>query len=186
MSDRKRPNPASGARRGFTLVEAIAAMVVIATLGSTASLIIARAVGAYKAAATLGQLQSELATGMDRVERELRSVRHKTGTSAADISAATASSISWNSSGGACSLTLSGGQMLLATDGGSGLAILNDVSSLTVQCYDESGAALAATLSGTACEAVRRVAVTATLTRYGTTATLRTGVYLRSTMTGAQ
>ena len=48
------------------------------------------------------------------------------------------------------------------------------------------GAALAATLSGASCEAIRRVVVTATMTRYGSTATMRTGIYLRSTMTGAQ
>ncbi len=183
MMHHRRPNRSA---RGFTLVEAIATMVVIATLGSAASLVIARATGAYKATATLGQLQAELSAALDRVEREVRAIRHKSGASAADISATTASSLSWNSSGGACSLTLSGGQLLLATGGGAGQAILSDVSSLTVQCYDESGAALSSTLSGTACESIRRIAVTATCTRYGTTATLRTGAFLRSTMTGAQ
>jgi hypothetical protein len=173
-------------RRGFSLVEAIAAMVVVSTLGSVSSMVIARAVSAYKAAATLGQLQSELAAGFDRAEREVRGIRHQPAGVGADITAAGASAIAWNSAGGACSLSLAGGRMLVAADGGAGVAVLNDVSSLTVQCYDEAGAALPATLAGAACEAVRRVSITATVTRYGTTATLRTSIYLRSTMTGAE
>ena len=173
-------------RRGFTLVEAIATMAIISTLGSVAALVTARATDSYKAAANTAQLQTELSAAMDRVERTLRGIRRKTGVAAADISATTAPSISWNAAGGACSLTLTSGQLVLAENGGAGAAILTDVSAFTVQCYDQSGIALGATLSGASCEAIRRVVITATLTRYGSTTTLRTGVYLRSTMTGAQ
>jgi prepilin-type N-terminal cleavage/methylation domain-containing protein len=173
-------------RRGFTLVEAIATMVIISVLGSAASMVIARAAGMYAAAATTGQLQAELSAAMDRLEREVRAIRPKAGTpGAADLSGATASGLSWTAAGGACAISWSGGQLLLAKDGGAAAAILTDVSALSVQCYDESGVALAPTLSAEACEALRRISITATLTRHGSTAMLRSGIYLRSTMTGA-
>jgi Tfp pilus assembly protein FimT len=173
------------ARRGFTLVEAVATMVIISTLGSVAVAIIARASDAYAVASSGAQLQSELGTGIDRVERAMRAIRRKTGVAAADISGATASSLSWNAAGGACSLSVSGGQLLLALDGGGGVAILNDVTSLEVACYDEDGSALGAPLSGSGCEAIRRITVTVALSRHGSTATLRTGIFLRATTTGA-
>lgn len=179
----REPGPS---RRGFTLVEAIAALTIIATLGSIASIVIARGAAAYRTSATLGQVQGELAAAMDRVEREVRAIPHKSGTTAADISGITASSLTWNTSAGACSISLSGGQLLIATGGGPGRAILGDVSVLSVQCFNESGGAMAATLSGAACEPVRRIVISASVSRYGVTATLRTGIYLRSTMTGTQ
>ena len=75
--------------------------------------------------------------------------------------------------------------VMLVEDGGAAAVLLSDVSSLAVQTYDESNAALAASLSGAACDDIRRVAVAITIERSGVTETLRTKLFLRCTMAGA-
>lgn len=173
------------AQRGFTLVEAVATMVIIATLGSIAAVVVAQASEAYTSAATMAQLQSELSAGLDRVERAVRGIRRKAGADAPDITGCTASSISWDAAGGPGSLSVAGGELLLAENGGAGAAILSGVSWFAVECFDGAGVALPADLSGPACEPIRRVVVTVTVERAGVTTTLRSGVFLRSTMAGA-
>ena len=70
----RRRSPARSVRRGFTLIEAIATIVVLAIIGSIASLIILTAVDGYTDAATGAQLHIEASTAMDRIVRELRKV----------------------------------------------------------------------------------------------------------------
>ncbi len=52
----RRRCPARSVRRGFTLIEAIATIVVLAIIGSIASLFILTAVDGYAVAATTAQL----------------------------------------------------------------------------------------------------------------------------------
>jgi len=63
--------------------------------------------------------------------------------------------------------------------------LIGDVTAFTVQTYNESNTALSATLSGAACDPIRRIMVTITTQRAGVTQTLRTKLFVRSTMEGA-
>src|SRR5262249_38647629 len=65
-------NLQSAMRRGFTLIEAIATIIVLATLGSVASTILLTAMNGYTNAAIGAQMQSEASIALDRITRELR------------------------------------------------------------------------------------------------------------------
>ena len=138
----------------------------------------------YRTAAIGAELNNELSVALARLETEVRDIPHKSGTATPDITSATATALQWSNSG-ACSLTLTGSQLTLAVQGGADAALLSDVTGLAVQCYDQANAPLASTLSGAACDAIRRISVSVTLTRSGVSTTLRTKVFLRCTMQGA-
>ena len=61
---------------------------------------------------------------------------------------------------------------------------MDDVSAFSVQTYDEDNAALGATLTGAACDPIRRIELDLTLQRSGVTTSLRTKLFVRSTMRG--
>jgi prepilin-type N-terminal cleavage/methylation domain-containing protein len=173
------------ARRGFTLVEAIAAMAVIGLLGSLSAALLFRAGESYRTAAVGAQLHAELAAALDAAERTIRSIPANPGGAGPDIVQVTPTLITWNGSQGTGRLELSADQVLLSTDGEPAAPILTDASALDIRCFDEAGSALAANLSGAAAEPVRRVEVTITVQRAGITETLRTRVFIRSMASGA-
>ena len=77
--------------------------------------------------------------------------------------------------------------MLLSASSNAGAAaqvLLQDVASFSVQAFDESNNALPATLSGSGCDAIRRLQITITLQRHGVSHTLRTKLFLRALMEG--
>lgn len=173
----------AGARRGLTLVELIATIVVLAALGSTASLIIFNAADGYLASATTAQLHAEASVALDRIARELRRIELD-GTAASlapDIDAFSATSVTWS---GDSILRLTGTNLELVEDGAAAAVLLSDVSAFSLAAYDESDAALSLPLSGAACDPIRRVAVSVTLTRDGVSETLGCKVCLRGTMSG--
>jgi prepilin-type N-terminal cleavage/methylation domain-containing protein len=168
-------------RRGFTLVEALSTLVIMAVLGSVTSTIIFSAVRGYRDAATAAQLHGEASGAMDRITRELRAIP-LSGT-APDIASVTSTSITWSTNS---ALSLSGTNLMLSIAGGTSQRLLSDVASFSIQTYDESNTALASSVSGAGCAAIRRVQVQVTLTRFGISETLRTRVFVRSTMEGNQ
>lgn len=172
------------ARGGFTLVESVATIIVLSVLGSAASFLIVNTAEQFTEAADTAQLHAEASAAMERITGELRNIDYDDSATgdAPDISAVTATSIAWNDD---WSLALSGDQVLLTEDGGAAAALLDDVSAFTVQTYDESNAALGASLTGDACDPIRRIAITLTVTRNGQSATLRSRVFIRSLMSGA-
>jgi prepilin-type N-terminal cleavage/methylation domain-containing protein len=182
---RMRPHNPGSRRRGFTLVEAIAAMTIISALGSVTSALIYTAISSYRSSYTVAQLHEEISTALDRVSRRLRDVELNAaapaGTIAPNISNVSASSISFS---GSSSLTLSSGSISFVDAGAPAVTLLSNVSSFSVQCYDESNAAMGATLSAAACYPIRRIAVQITCQRDGVTETVRTRVFVRSTMQG--
>jgi prepilin-type N-terminal cleavage/methylation domain-containing protein len=171
-------------RRGFTLVEAITAMALVATLGSVSSMIIYTGITGYRDAAMRAQLHTEISAAFDRVTRALWSMGRNTSASvvAPNITSVTATSMTWDTN---WSLSLSGTQLMLSEAGATARPILNNVTSFSVQCYDESNTALAASLSGAATQAVRRIQLQATVSRHGQAETLRTRVFVRACMSGA-
>ncbi|MHC4948052.1 MAG: PulJ/GspJ family protein [Planctomycetota bacterium] len=170
-------------RRGFTLIELIATIVVLSALGTVASSILLNATDGYLAATTGAQLHTEASIALDRIARELRKIDldpSATGV-APDIDSVDTTLIVWSTDH---SLKL-GGTDLLLEESGVTAVLLTDVSAFTVAVFDESNTALPLPRSAAGCDPIRRVLVTITLTRSGVTATLRGKVFLRSTMTGA-
>jgi len=169
--------------RGFTLVEAIATITIIATIMAVVSRVIFVSVDAYAAATTRAELNAALSSAMERVCAELRQIPLVSGGSAApDLASVSATSITWSTNS---TLALTRSNLTLAIAGGSASTLLNNVTALSLTCYDESNAALAATLSGSACTPVRRVEITLSSQRDGITETLRTRVFLRSQIAGS-
>ena len=171
-------------RRGFTLVELISTVVILAALGSVASGVILTAADGYVDGATRAQLHTELSTALDRCVREVRNIQldGEAGGVGPDIDEVTATSMRWDDD---WSISLTGERVMLTVDGGPAAVLLADVTSFGIQMWDEDDAALGATLSGSACDAIRRVRIDATVSREGVSERLRTKVFIRSTMAGA-
>jgi prepilin-type N-terminal cleavage/methylation domain-containing protein len=172
-------------RAGFTLIEAVATIVILAIIGTASSGIILAASDGFLSASATAQLHTEVSIGLDRICRELRNIQLDTDASgvAPDIDSVTATSITWDDDS---SLALNGTNLNLAIGGGASAALLTDVSAFSITTCDEDNAALAASLSGDSCDAVRRIAVSITVTRHGVSETLRAKVFLRSTMLGSE
>jgi prepilin-type N-terminal cleavage/methylation domain-containing protein len=171
-------------RGGFTLIELISTIAVLAAVATVGSGIIFAATDGYVQATTSAQLHTELSIALDRIVRELRNVPldDDAGGVAPDIDAFADDSIDWD---GDNSIALAGSDLRLTIGGGPSAVLLADVTAVTFQAYDESNTALAQPLNGAACDAIRRVSVTITIERYGVSETLRSRVFLRSTMQGA-
>lgn len=171
-------------RRGFTLIEAVATIVILSIIGSLASTIIVTAVDGYVAAATTAQLHTEASTAMDRIVRELRRVGLDNSANgvAPDIDSVSPTSVTW---GGGNQLRLTGTKLRLAIAGPQLHELLDDVAALTIQTYDEDNVALGANLTGSACDPIRRIEIDLTLQRNGVSSSLRTKLFIRSTMSGA-
>lgn len=168
--------------RGFTLIEVITAIVILGVLGSVASVILSSAVKSYDSAATQAQLQTELSIGMDRIDGELRAVALKSGSVAPNITSVTGSSIAWNSN---YSLSVSGTNLMFTDNGAAAAILLSNVTAFSVQACDESNTALAATLSGSACDAIRRIQIQITMQRNSVTESLRDKIFLHCMVEGA-
>lgn len=168
---------------GFTLVESIAAITILATVMAMVSRMIFVAVDTYAAATSRAELHAALSGALERATFELRQIPLQSGGSAApDLSSVSSSSITWATNS---TLSLSGSDLTLTIAGGSPRVLLSHVTAFTLQCYDESNSALAATLSGSACNAVRRIRIDITVQRGGITEALRTRVFLRSQTAGS-
>jgi len=169
--------------RGFTIIETIAVMSILAIIGSIASALLYTGVSSYRDASTLGQIHEEEATAMARLAVELRKIPldPAAGTMAPLISSVTPTSMAWNTN---YSLTLSGSQLQFVEAGGAASTLLDNVTDFTITCYDESNAVLAGTLSGNGCYPIRRIKVSFTVSRQGISDSLTTKFFIRSTMQG--
>lgn len=162
-------------RRGFTLVEAVAAIVVIATLGSVATGIVYAGVEASRRSAERDQLLGEMSQAMDHLVTTIRAVpADADGTPGLDV---TASSVVVD---GAVTFALQSGS-LVRTDAAGTSALLRGVTAFTPVAMDRDGTALAV---GSPRPLVRRVELSITASRQGLTETLRTRVFLRNTASG--
>ncbi|MHC5029028.1 MAG: type II secretion system protein [Planctomycetota bacterium] len=182
--NRRRP-PGRG---GFTLVEAVACMAILAVLAVISSNLIMASVETLLDSSVRCQLHNELSIALDRLVRETRNIERDASASgkAPDIDNVTAASLVWTDSDDhAYSVSLSGSDLMLVADGGTAAILLSDVDSLAIETYDRGNAALAATLSGESCDAIRRVRITVTMTRQGVTESLSAYTFIRSMLSGA-
>jgi len=168
--------------RAFTLIELIATMAVVGALGSIAASILIASIGGLMGATTSAQLHTELSIALDRIDRELRNIPVDGTASdiAPDIDSLTAASITWSTSN---QISLAGSQLNL-TLGGTSAVLLDDVTAFSVKAFNESNTQMGASLSGAACDDIRRLLIEITVSREGVTERLRTKIYLRCTMAG--
>jgi len=168
--------------RAFTLIEAIATIVVLGVIGSLVSSIILRSINDYTTIATSAQAQADLSSAMDRLDRELREIALKSGGGVRpDITTAGVNSITYATS----KVFALSGTTLNYTDSSGTTPLLDNVSTFTIQAFDADNTSLGATVSGAACDNIRRLAITVAITRNNVTETLRTKVFLRNTLSGA-
>lgn len=173
-------------RRAFTLVEAITTLVVIALIGVAASRVLFQAFQALDHASTRTDLANTVASAMERISGEFRTMQAATGSTppTPDITACTASSITFrNTSNATRTITLSGSNLVLTGSAAATQTIASNVTAFTVQTYDAANSALPATPSAGQRDTIRRVQITITASATNTggsiSETLRTKIYLR-------
>ena len=181
----------AGTRRGFTLIESMATVSILALAGSIASFLILDSVDQFSDAATTAQLQAEMAIALDRATREVRRIPLDTAAATPpgpDINDLTATSLNWDGPlGTSYQLVYNAGESALKLQeaGGAIAVLLADVTSCTISAFDADNGALAATLTGDPCDAISRILIDITCTRSGISVSLRAKVFIRSVMIGA-
>lgn len=172
-------------QRGFTLVEALTTIVVLSILGSIGSTLLYTSTDSYLEVATRAQLHTELSTAMDRACREVRMIPLDTSASDIDpdIFYKSGNQIQWGSP--VSKIWHSGGVLYLNRAGGPDRILLRDITSFSVQAFDESNAVLPTFILDADTETVRRIEFDATIERNGVSERLRSRVFIRSTMAGA-
>ena len=177
------------ARRGFTLIESLATVLILGILGSIASFLILDAVDGYTVASTSAQLHAEISISMDRATRELRRIELDGGAAgvAPNVDSTAADWIIWqDSDGDQYQIGRSGSDLVIETDGSGTAVLMSDVTVFTITTFDEDNAQLGFVLSGVGCDPIRRVQIEFETQRSGVTEKMRTKVFIRSTMDGAQ
>ena len=186
----------SGRRRGFTLVESMATVVVLGVLGSAASFLVLDAVDGYMDAATRAQLHAELSIALDHALREIRKIEldgDAAGQVAPYITSISATSLQWKDwpADADYELKLSGTDLQLEVAGGGLATLMTDVVPITgliIKGYDDGGSGVNdpdTEVAPCPCETIRRISVEVTAERGGITESLRFKVFIRSTMSGA-
>ena len=183
-------------RRGFTLIESMASVVILATSASLASFLIIDSIEGYTEAGTSAQLHAELSVGLDRAVREIRKIELDSAAATPpgpNITDVTATTFQWlDSAGLSYQIALNGGgdevqlEVASAVMGTNLATLITDVTSLSVQCYDKNNGAIVPPITADDCDAIRRVELNITVARYGVSETLKAKVFIRSTMDGAQ
>lgn len=180
-----RQNPRGVA--AFTLVEVIATIVVMSIIAGVASRVLFQAFAGLNDASTRATLSTQLATAMERVTGELHSIAIKPASSPAtpDITACTATSLTFNTPAAARTISLSGTNLLFSGSAKASAIIATNISSLTIQTYDGANTAISASPTAAEIATIRRIQVTLVATSGGMTETLRTTVYIRCMALGS-
>lgn len=166
-------------RRAFSMIELVATMSVIGIVSGIATLILLNASDGYLHARTINEVHADASVALDRIVRELRDIQRDESAAddAPDIDSLHASEITWGDDN---TIFLSGSDLMLSRNGLAASVLLADVSTLTFEAFDEHSDPIALPIAGGACDPVRRLAITLTVTRNGASETLRTRVFLRS------
>lgn len=170
-------------QNAFTLIETIAAMVVLSIIATSASLLIGRMSVTVRDRSVQGQLHNEASIALDRMVREVRSLDSvDTGDGfVPDIRSASKTSFHWSEGE---LIELSDNAVQLNTDGINTDPLVTDVSAFSLDYLDDDGASLlsGSTVTSGNLEKIRRVRIALTLSRGGINETLHTLVFLRAMM----
>jgi prepilin-type N-terminal cleavage/methylation domain-containing protein len=178
-SERRVRRRLSAAVRGFTLIEALASIVILATLGSGVAAVMLRGAETFSAASIDSRVHSQLSASIAAIDRVLREIPIRSDGLGPDLTQVTSSGLQWNTSGGEASLAISNGQLMLDQGSGSAAALMTGVTSLSVQAFDENNGQLTGSLGGSAVYPVRRLLVSVTASENGREQSLRCKVFLR-------
>lgn len=162
-----------GGRRGFTLVELLAAIVIVATVAAVTSPILFSATSAYAKSAQQRRSAERVAGALDRLCRILREAPAKA--SPAGATAFTAASVSSFTLLGGVNASLVGTDLLLGTATVPPTPLCVGVTVFEITYFDSAGAAVNI---GTGTDSVRRMAIR--LAADGSE--LRTTVWLRASL----
>lgn len=177
----------ASSQRGFTLVELISSIAVLGVLAVVSSRLVFAAGDQYVSAVTQAEVSGSLSAAMEFATTQARSipVRASSSPSAPAITSITPNSIAWTDGNGVSrSLSLVSSQLQYA-ESTSTSVLATSVTGFGVRAFDSTNTALAATLSGSAVDAVRRVEFTITASRQGVSDTLRSKVFIRSMGVGS-
>lgn len=166
-------------RRGFTLVEAVATMGILAVIGSAASLLIHDAASAFARSGDTARAHREASMAVERLTRAWREIGAAGGAPA--IAEVSPTAMEWD---GDWSVALAGGTLEFVEDGGPACALAVGVAGLTIRAFDEAGAELSLPRSGPACAPIRRLSLELSLERGSALETIRTRVFIRAFMGG--
>jgi prepilin-type N-terminal cleavage/methylation domain-containing protein len=175
--------PATTSRRGrgFTLVEAIASIVIIGIVGLVASRLVVTASAAIEGTARRAELSGMLNAAMERAMIELRNIDAAAGVPV--ITSPSTSSISFTVGGSSRQLSHSGTTVSLTGAAASGAALATDVTTFTLTYYDRDNATIASPAASIS--SIRSIQLTMTATRGGVSETLRSRVFIRSLSSGS-
>lgn len=167
--------------RGFTLVEMIAAIVVISIVGLVGSRLVLVASNAMEGTARRAELINSLNLVMERAMTELSSIDAAAGVPA--ITSPTSSSITFTVNGSSRTLSHSGTTVQLTGAAATGATLATDVTTFTLTYYDRDNAVIAS--PSAAISSIRSIQLTVTATKASISETLRSRVFLRSLSRGS-
>lgn len=167
----RRPPPV---RRAFTLAEAIAAIVVLATAGSLAASVMTPAIDSAIAASLTADLEQTASLAMDRLVVDLRETEAAPAGGPA-LARVTSTHITWSDGREA----LYRGDRLHLVEAGVPHTLARSVESFAVRAFASDGTALALPLDESGCAQIRRIELSLVLARGGVRFPLRTRIAFR-------
>jgi prepilin-type N-terminal cleavage/methylation domain-containing protein len=179
------PPPHPRSRPGFTLIEAIATISILATLSVISSRLILESSARYSDTTVRAELNTRASGAMQRIVHELRSMQKNSTTIVPSIDPAfSATSVTFNNTSGVAT-TISydpAGGSIFITIGGTTSTLLSNCSAFVLAYADKDNAAVS---PGGSRDNIRRVSITITTTQAGVSETIRTRVYIRAMMSGS-
>jgi len=154
----------------------------MAIIGGVASTILWTAIRSFSQGSMVEQLHVDASIAAEQIIRHIRNIPKKADDPAPDISSVSPQAMTWNTN---YTLSLDGSRLLLSEDGGAARVLLADVEAFSLSAYDENNGPLGASLSGSGCDAVRRVRIQLTVHREGISETVVTKVFIRSLISGS-
>ncbi len=172
-------------RPGFTLVEAIATIAVLALVMTVASRIVFAAMDGYVDSVAGSRLASEMSAAMEVVASQFRDVPDTSDNPGEpEFTLVTLAAAQWGASG---SIEVQDGALKVSVEGDAAgeRVLLSGVTELRLQPLGGDGTPLALPLSGVSARQVRRMEIMLTAERAGLSRTIRTQVFIRSAMNQA-
>ncbi|MFT3687207.1 MAG: hypothetical protein QM783_20175 [Phycisphaerales bacterium] len=182
-------------RFAFTLVEFIAALVVVSVIGLFGAMTLQRAGAANTQVAARAAVYADASALMDRLIRKVQSTPLRTADTVPAFAGFTVTSLTWDD-GSALAYNANGQRVTLidvpAGDSTSVTApiLADSLTSFTMAAYDQSNVNLLTSLGVTSLTAtqggtIRRVEIQFTMTRQGQSVTLRSRAFPRCALARA-